>query len=204
MWGGARCFVLATGTAYVYPSVLYNFSRIVKEASGAELASVDLCVVETQQTRRLCLTAEQATKLAEILKYAPRRSVMVNEDAVSLAMVFEMGRLEVRMGAADTVLVITDDMAVVNLFQNAKVRVAALPPHPRVHIFTRTRRSRMAPSWWSRRSAWLRWKSLKKALGACFPEYLWSATQTVKDGGPYKQPLGPFWDRRFATAICNV
>lgn len=121
MWGGARCFVITTGPAYVTPCVLFNFAQIVKEASGAELASADLSVVETHKTRKLGLTAEQATKLAEILKFTPRRSVTVSEESVSLALAFEMGRLEVRMGASDTVVVVTDDEALVELFHNAKI-----------------------------------------------------------------------------------
>jgi hypothetical protein len=104
---------------------------ILKEACCFEPTNIDLCVLETPSSKKRTLTSEQATKLAEVLKAIPRRSITVQEDGVSLALAFELGRLEIRMSSAETTVVFTDDEAFINLFKNAKInfgRVCIVSP----------------------------------------------------------------------------
>lgn len=121
MWSSRRCYVLTDGVAYTQPCVLYNFMTILKEACCAEPSNIDLCVLETPSSKKRTLTSEQATKLAEVLKVMPRRSITVQEDGVSLALAFELGRLEIRMNSNETTVVFTDDETFINLFKNAKI-----------------------------------------------------------------------------------
>lgn len=121
MWGSRRCYILTDGVAYTHPCVLYNFMTILKDACSFEPNNIDLCVLETPSSKRRTLTSEQATKLAEVLKVMPRRSITVQEDGVSLALAFELGRLEIRMNSAETTVVFTDDEPFINLFKNAKI-----------------------------------------------------------------------------------
>jgi hypothetical protein len=122
MWGSKRCYILSDGVSYTKPCVLYDFIRIIREASGVDASSVvDLCVLETNESKRRSLTAEQATKLAEVLKSMPRRAVTVQEESVTLALAFELGRLEIRMSSNDTAVVFTDDEAFITLFKDAKI-----------------------------------------------------------------------------------
>jgi hypothetical protein len=94
---------------------------IIKEACSVEPSSIDLCVLDTPSSKQRTLTSEQATKLAEILKVMPRRSITVQETGVNLALAFELGRLEIRMNSNETTVVFTDDENFISLFKNAKL-----------------------------------------------------------------------------------
>jgi len=112
---------LTDGVAYTQPCVLYNFMTILKEACCSEPVNIDLCVLETPSSKKRSLTSEQANKLAEVLKVMPRKSITVQEDGVSLALAFELGRLEIRMNSSETTVVFTDDENFINLFKDAKL-----------------------------------------------------------------------------------
>lgn len=121
MWSSRRCYILTDGVSYTTPCILYNFMHILKEACCFETSNIDLCVLETPSSKLRTLTSEQATKLAEVLKVMPRRSITVQEDGVSLALAFELGRLEIRMNSSETTVVFTDDEPFMNLFKDAKI-----------------------------------------------------------------------------------
>lgn len=121
MWSSRRCYILTDGVAYTQPCVLYNFMTILKEACCSEPGNIDLCVLETPSSKKRSLTSEQANKLAEVLKVMPRKSITVQEDGVSLALAFELGRLEIRMNSSETTVVFTDDENFINLFKDAKL-----------------------------------------------------------------------------------
>lgn len=112
---------MTDGVAYTQPCVLYNFMTILKEACCSEPGNIDLCVLETPSSKKRSLTSEQANKLAEVLKVMPRKSITVQEDGVSLALAFELGRLEIRMNSSETTVVFTDDENFINLFKDAKL-----------------------------------------------------------------------------------
>jgi hypothetical protein len=94
---------------------------ILKEACCSEPVNIDLCVLETPSSKKRSLTSEQANKLAEVLKVMPRKSITVQENGVSLALAFELGRLEIRMNSSETTVVFTDDENFINLFKDAKL-----------------------------------------------------------------------------------